>query len=77
MRNWVAKNDFNRSSVHTDRKKDLAPEVEDGLSEWETDKFYQENKEEVDSLLDSLRGASSPVTTEAIHILELTDGVNT
>lgn len=77
MRNWVAKHDFNRASVHTDRKKDLAPEVEDGLSEWETDKFYQENKEEVDSLLDSLRGASAPVSTEALRLLDLDDEVNT
>jgi len=77
MRNWVAKNDHNRASVHTDRKKDLAPDAEDGLSEWEMDKFYQENKEEVDSLLNSLRGASAPVSTEALRLLELPDEVNT
>lgn len=33
MRNYVAKNDFNRSSVHTDQKKAWEPDVLDGLEE--------------------------------------------
>lgn len=33
MRNYVAKNDFNRASVHTDQKKAWEPDVLDGLEE--------------------------------------------
>lgn len=33
MRNYVAKNDFNRSSVHTDQKKAWEPDILDGLEE--------------------------------------------
>lgn len=34
MRNLVAKNDFNRASVHQDRKKAWEPDEEEGLSEY-------------------------------------------
>lgn len=33
MRNYVAKNDFNRASVHTDQKKAWEPDILDGLEE--------------------------------------------
>uniref|UniRef100_A0AAU8GIK2 Uncharacterized protein n=1 Tax=Salmonella phage vB_SEnST11_KE22 TaxID=3161173 RepID=A0AAU8GIK2_9CAUD len=33
MRNFVAKNDYNRASVHTDQKKAWEPDVLDGLEE--------------------------------------------
>lgn len=33
MRNFVAKNDFNRSSVHTDQKKAWEPDILDGIEE--------------------------------------------
>ena len=34
MRNLVAKNDFNRSSVHTDRKKDNAPDIDEEMEDY-------------------------------------------
>lgn len=34
MRNLVAKNDFNRYSVHEDRKKSWEPDEEEGLNEY-------------------------------------------
>lgn len=34
MRNPVAKHDFNRASVHQDRKKAWEPDEEEGLSEY-------------------------------------------
>lgn len=33
MRNYVAKHDHNRASVHTDKKKDNRPDVGEGLDE--------------------------------------------
>ena len=34
MRNLVAKNDFNRASVHQDKKKAWEPDEEEGLNEY-------------------------------------------
>lgn len=34
MRNWVAKHDHNRASVHTDQKKAWEPDAEEGLNEY-------------------------------------------
>lgn len=34
MRNLVAKNDFNRSAVHTDRKKDNAPDIDEEMEDY-------------------------------------------
>lgn len=77
MRNPVSRHDFNRASVHPDRKKDFPPGIEDGLSEWETDKFYQGNKEEVDSLIADLRmGSSSSPALEALKLLDKADFYN-
>lgn len=33
MRNFVAKNDFNRASVHEDKKKSWIPDIDDGVDE--------------------------------------------
>ncbi|QXL90347.1 hypothetical protein [Salmonella phage NINP13076] len=49
MRNFVAKNDYNRASVHTDQKKAWEPDVLDGLEEH----FLEiENPKEDDEELD-------------------------
>ncbi|AKI28560.1 hypothetical protein 18India_59 [Salmonella phage 18-India] len=49
MRNFVAKNDFNRSSVHIDQKKIVGLDVLDGLEEH----FLEiENPKEDDEELD-------------------------
>lgn len=33
MRNFVAKHDFNRASVHEDKKKSWIPDIEEGVDE--------------------------------------------
>lgn len=38
MRNFVAKNDFNRASTHVDRSKEPQLTIEDGLDDYEEEK---------------------------------------
>lgn len=47
MRNPVARHDFNRASVHEDKKKSWQPDEQEGISEWE------ECKEEIDEIIPS------------------------
>jgi len=61
VRNYVAKNDHNRASVHTDQKKAWEPDVLDGLEEH----FLEINEPKVEELL----------TPEEIAIAEYSRGV--
>lgn len=60
-RNWVAKNDFNRASVHTDQKKSWEPDTAQGLNEYyesSSDDQLLEPGEIVDCFLDDMRSLS-------------------
>ena len=54
MRNFVAKNDFNRSPVHPDLKKAWEPDIDEGL-----DEHYDDLEEEEDEDFDPQKIAIS------------------